>query len=144
MSYQKVIIVGNVGKEPEMRYTPTGQAVTAFSVAVNESYTNKGGEKVKRTIWFRASAWGKLAEVCNVYVKKGMLVLVEGKMAADPDTGGPKIWTKTDGSSGASFEITAMTVQFLGSKQHSEGSIVEAAQDAGGQVMPVSDEELPF
>jgi len=144
MSYQKVIIVGNVGKEPEMRHTPTGQAVTAFSVAVNESYTNKGGEKVKRTIWFRASAWGKLAEVCNVYVKKGMLVLVEGKMAADPDTGGPKIWTKSDGTSGSSFEITAMTVQFLSSKQHSEGSMVEAAQEAGGQVMPVSDEELPF
>ena len=141
MSYQKVIIVGNVGKEPEMRFTPSGQAITSFSVAVNESYTAKNGEKVKRTIWFRTSAWGKLAEVCNTYVNKGMLVLVEGKMAADPDTGGPKIWKKTDGTSGASFEITALTVQFLGSKQHSEGGQVEAAQEVGGVAI---EEDIPF
>ena len=113
MSYQKIIIVGNLGKDPEMRYTPAGQAVTSFSVAVNEQYTDKSGEKVKKTIWFRVSAWGKQAEVCNEYLKKGSQVLIDGKMSADPSTGGPKIWTKQDKSTGASFEITASTVRFL-------------------------------
>lgn len=141
MSYQKVIIVGNVGKDAEMKYTPSGQAITAFSVAVNESYTAKNGEKVKRTIWFRVSAFGKTAEVCNQYVKKGMEVLIDGKMSFDPATGSPKVWTKQDGTSGSSFELTAMTVQFLGHKS-SEGSMVEAAQEAGGQV--AEEDPIPF
>ncbi len=74
--YHQLIIVGNVGRDPEMRYTPSGQAVTSFSVAANKQYTNAQGETVKETIWFRVSAWGNLAEVCNQYVKKGMKVLI--------------------------------------------------------------------
>ena len=76
--YHTIIIVGNVGKDPEMRYTPSGQAVTSFSVATNRQYTSGNGEQVKETIWFRVSTWGKTAEVCNQYVKKGSKVLVEG------------------------------------------------------------------
>ncbi len=116
MSYQKIVITGNLGRDPEMRYTPSGQAVTSFSVAVNEAYTAANGEKVKRTIWFRVTTWGKQAEVCNQYLKKGSMVLVEGRMTADPATGGPRIWKKQDGTAGASFEITASTVRFLSSR----------------------------
>jgi single-strand DNA-binding protein len=142
MSYQKIIIVGNLGKDPEMRYTPTGQAVTSFSVAVNEQYTDKNGEKVKKTIWFRVSAWGKQAEVCDEYLKKGSQVLIDGKMSADPSTGGPKIWTKQDKSTGASFEITASTVRFL-SKNEAAGTMTESAHELGGQELPPED-DIPF
>ncbi len=91
--YQTIIIAGNVGRDPEMRYTPSGQAVTSFSVATNRQYTNNNAETVKETIWFRVSAWGKQAETCNQYLKKGSKVLVEGRLTADPATGGPRIWT---------------------------------------------------
>ncbi len=70
MSFHTIIITGNLGRDPEMRYTPSGQAVTSFSVAQNDSYTNSNGEKVKRTLWFRVTAWGKQAETCNQYLKK--------------------------------------------------------------------------
>lgn len=118
--YHTIIIVGNVGKDSEMRYTPSGQAVTSFSVATNRQYTAGNGEQVKETIWFRVETWGKLAEICNQYVKKGSKVLVEGRLTADKSTGGPRVWSKQDGTAGASFEVNAQTVRFLGDK--SEGS----------------------
>lgn len=110
--YHTIIIVGNVGKEPEMRYTPSGQAVTSFSVATNKQYTDTGGETVKETIWFRVSAWGKQAEACKQYVKKGMKVLVEGSLTPDKSTGGPRVWGDPPR---ASFEVNASTVRFLSS-----------------------------
>ena len=76
--YHTIIIVGNLGKDPEMRYTPSGQAVTSFPVATNRQYTTGSGEQVKETIWFRISTWGKTAETCNQYLKKGSKVLIEG------------------------------------------------------------------
>jgi len=141
MSYHTTIIVGNLGKDPEMRYTPSGQAVTSFSVAVNDDYTSSNGEKVKRTIWYRVSAWGKQAEICNQYVKKGSKVLVEGRLTADPATGGPRIWTGQDGSARASFEISAQTVRFLSSRGDGAAAEVQAdaaPDDAGG------DPNIPF
>ncbi|MBU4352898.1 MAG: single-stranded DNA-binding protein [Nanoarchaeota archaeon] len=141
MSYHTTIIVGNLGKDPEMRYTPSGQAVTSFSVAVNDDYTSNNGEKVKRTIWYRVSAWGKQAEICNQYVKKGSKVLVEGRLTADPATGGPRIWTGQDGSARASFEISAQTVRFLSSRGDGAAAEVQAdaaPDDAGG------DPNIPF
>ena len=84
------IIVGNLGRNPEMRYTPEGQPVTDFSVAVNRQYTNKAGETIKDVVWFRVSSWGKQAEVVNQYLKKGSKVLVEGRLVYDPATGGPR------------------------------------------------------
>ncbi len=108
--YHTIIIAGNVGRDPEMRYTPEGKAVTSFSVAVSDGF----GEK-KHTIWFRVSAWEKTAEVVSQYLHKGSRVLVEGRLQADSN-GGPRIWTRQDGTSGASFEITANTVRFLSSK----------------------------
>jgi single-strand DNA-binding protein len=143
MSYQKIIIAGNLGRDPEMRYTPSGQAVTSFSVAVNESYTSANGEKVKRTIWFRVTAWGKQAEICNQYLKKGQQVLVDGRMSADPNTGGPKVWTKQDGTAGASFEITAATVRFLSSRADIEGGPVAGGGGMDMAELPPED-DIPF
>ncbi|GAB4465201.1 MAG: single-stranded DNA-binding protein [Anaerolineales bacterium] len=140
--YHTLIIVGNVGKDPEMRYTPSGQAVTSFSVASNRQYTAGNGEQIKETIWFRVTTWGKQAEICNQYVKKGMKVLVEGRLTPDKATGGPRVWTKQDGSAGASFEVTATTVRFLSSR--GEGS--EAPIQSGGfemTEMPPED-DIPF
>jgi single-strand DNA-binding protein len=118
--YHALIIVGNVGKDAEMRYTPSGQAVTSFSVATNRSYTTGGGEQVKETIWFRVTAWGKQAEICNQYVKKGMKVLVEGMLSPDKTTGGPRIWNKNDGTPASSFEVNASTVRFLSGGERGE------------------------
>jgi single-strand DNA-binding protein len=115
MSFHTVIIVGNLGRNPEMRYTPSGQPVTSFNVASSRSYNNTAGEKVEETIWFKVTAWGKLAETCNQYLNKGSKVLVEGRLTPDKN-GGPRIWQKKDGTSGASFEISASTVRFLSSK----------------------------
>jgi len=143
MSFHTTILVGNLGRDPEMRYTPSGQAVTSFSVAVSESYTSANGEKVKRTIWFRVSAWGKQAETCNQYLKKGSKVLVEGRISADPNTGGPKIWTRQDGTSGSSFEITAVTVRFLSTRGDNEGGPVSGGGGMEMAELPPED-DIPF
>jgi single-strand DNA-binding protein len=142
--YQTIIIAGNVGRDPEMRYTPSGQAVTSFSVATNRQYTNNNGETVKETIWFRISAWGKTGETCNQYLKKGSKVLVEGRLTADPATGGPRVWTGQDGSTRASFEISAQTVRFLSSRSDTDSSgasIAPAVEEAGA---PAENEDIPF
>ncbi len=118
--YQKITIIGNLGRDPEMRYTPGGQAVTSLNVATSHQYTKTDGERVKETTWFKISIWGKQAESCNQYLRKGSKVLVEGRMTADKATGGPRIWKGQDGSPRASFEITAQTVRFLSSKSESQ------------------------
>jgi len=142
--YQTMIIVGNVGRDPEMRYTPSGQAVTSFSVATNRQYTNNNGETVKETIWFRISAWGKQAETCNQYVKKGSKVLVEGRLTADPATGGPRIWTGQDGAPRASFEVSAGTVRFLSPRSETEGGGMGSAPAMDEAGAPSDNEDIPF
>lgn len=139
MSYHTLIIVGYIGKDPEMRYTPAGQAVTNFSIAANRQYTSSGGEQVKETIWFRVSVWGKTAENCNQYLHKGSLVLVEGRLVCDPKTGSPRLYTRQDGSPGTAFEMSANTVRFLSG--HEEESAVENT-DNGPDHQP--EEERPF
>jgi single-strand DNA-binding protein len=140
--YSTVIIVGNVGRDPEMRYTPSGQAVTSFSVATNRGYTNNNGENVKETTWFRVSAWGKQAETCNQYLRKGSKVLVEGRLTCDPATGGPRIWKAQDGSSRASFEVSAGTVRFLSSRNETEGAALSGGEDGG--FTDQAEDEIPF
>jgi single-strand DNA-binding protein len=140
--YHTIIIVGNVGKDPEMRYTPSGQAVTSFSVATNRQYTASSGEQVKETIWFRISAWGKQAEVCNQYLRKGSKVLIEGRLTPDKNTGGPRVWTKQDGSAGASFEVTASTVRFLSSRNEA-GEMAPTGGEMGMAELPPED-DIPF
>ena len=139
MSHQKSEIIGRLGADPEMRYTPSGQPVANFPVATNRKYKNAAGETVKETTWFKVSAWGKLAEACNSYLHKGSQVYVEGRLVADPATGNPRIWSRQDGSPAASFEIHADTVDFLDSKNgdgNGNGSPAEGA--------PADEGEIPF
>ncbi len=139
--YHTLILVGNVGKDPDMRYTPTGQPVTSFSVATNRQYTANNGEKVKETIWFRVTTWGKQAEVCNQYVKKGSKVLVEGRLTVDPATGGPRVWTPEGGSPRASFEVTANTVQFLSPRTEGDGG---GGDSGSGSFVGAPEDDIPF
>jgi single-strand DNA-binding protein len=136
--YHTVIIVGNLGRDPEMRYTPSGQAVTNFSVATNRQYTASSGESVKETTWFRISAWGKQAEICNQYLRKGSKVLVEGRLVPDPATGGPRTWQRQDGTTAASFELSASTVRFLSTREETEMMAASYGDEAD------SDDDIPF
>jgi single-strand DNA-binding protein len=141
--YHTLVLVGNVGRDPEMRYTPSGQPVTSFSVATNRQYTANSGETVKETIWFRVTTWGKTAEVCNQYVKKGSKVLVEGRLTPDATTGGPRVWTAQDGTPRASFEVTANTVRFLSSRGEGEGPN-PGGGDMGGSFVGAPEDDIPF
>lgn len=145
MSYQKIIIAGNLGRDPEMRYTPAGQAVTNFSVATNRQYTNSNGEKIKETVWFRVSAWGRQAETVNQFLKTGSSVLVEGRLTPDKNTGGPRIWQRQDGSSAASYEMTAERVVFLSGRGEGASGGAEGYQGAPAEPEGVAaEDEIPF
>ena len=138
--FQRIIIVGNLGRDPEMRYLPSGTPVTNFSVATNRTYTNANGERVQETVWFRVAAWGKQAETVNQYLHKGSRVLVEGRLVPDPATGGPRIWTRQDGTPAASFEINASTVRFLSGR----GDAGDAHEGAPVDDLPAEEDEIPF
>ena len=137
-AYERYEIMGHVGRDAEMRYTPSGQAVTSFSVAVTDQYKSASGETVKNTKWIRVSAWGKLADVCNQYVKKGMAVFVAGKLRGDKN-GNPTIYTNATGQAASSFEMTAQEVKFL---SRSEGGQEHEAQHVGGELPP--EDDIPF
>jgi single-strand DNA-binding protein len=141
--YHTIIVVGNLGKDPEMRYTPSGQAVTTLSVATNRQYTGSDGQPVKETIWFRVSVWGKQAETCNQYLRKGSKLLVEGRLVPDASTGGPRIWNRQDGTPAASFEISANTVRFLSSRTEGDEGGYAAGEFGAGQVSE-GDDHIPF
>jgi len=109
-SFQQTIIIGNVGRDPEMRYTQGGAAVCSFSVAVTESWTDKkSNEKREKTNWYRVTAWLALAEVCNQYVHKGMQIMVSGNVEASA-------YLNKAGEPTASLELTARDIQFLGGR----------------------------
>ena len=140
--FQKVVIVGNLGTDPEMRYTPSGQAVTNFSVATNRRWSDSQGNQQEETVWFRVSVWGRMAEVCNQYLAKGRQVLVEGTLRPDPETGGPRIWTDQNGQPRASFELTGREVKFLGTRGDSGGDF---GGDSGPDEAPgLTEDEIPF
>ena len=127
--YQYTIIIGNVGREPEMRYTQSGVAVCDFSVAVSRRWTDRtSNEQREKTTWFKVSAWRGLAETANQYVHKGMQIMVTGEVEASAYTG-------QDGTPRASLEITARDIQFLG--RRGEGG------EEGG-TYPSEPEDLPF
>lgn len=140
--YQKIIIIGNLGRDPEMRYTPDGRPVTNLSVATNRRWTNQDGSQGEETVWFRVSVWGGQAEPCNQYLAKGRQVFIEGTLSPDPNTGGPKIWTRQDGTAGANFEVRAYTVKFLGGR----GEQVAAMPSAEAEEPPgtMEAEDIPF
>jgi single-strand DNA-binding protein len=137
--YQRIVIVGRLGRDPEMRFTPSGKAVTSFSVATDNTHM-VDGKSVKETTWFRVTTWDKQAETCNNFLQKGKLVLVEGRLSTDPKTGGPHMWTSQDGTTRASFEISASTVRFLSPRN--EGSAGGAAPEDDMDNAPA--EDIPF
>jgi single-strand DNA-binding protein len=126
-SLSKVILVGNLGSDPEMRYTPNGKAVTSFRMATNRRYTTAGGESREETDWFRISVWGKQAEQCNQFLSKGKQVYVEGRLHA-------RNWEGQDGQTRTSLEVAADRVLFLGRR-------AEASLPEEGELEP---EDLPF
>jgi single-strand DNA-binding protein len=142
--YQKITIVGNLGRDPEMRYTPQGTPVTNFSVATTYKWTSADGTPIEETTWFRVSAWGRMAEVCNEYLSKGRQVLVEGRLRPDPQTGGPRLWTRQDGTAGASFEVHANTVKFLGGRGEVVGAEPGVTLEEPPPGVEEGEEELPF
>lgn len=137
--YQKIEIIGHLGRDPELRYTPSGEPVTTFSVATGRKFT-RGGQQVNETVWFRVSTWGKTAEACNQYLHKGSLVFVEGRLSADEKTGSPRIWRDRDGAARTNFEIVASTVRFLSRKD--DAANVPTAELTDEQAE--DEEHIPF
>jgi len=142
--YQHLTIIGNLGRDPEMRYTPSGTPVTNLNVATNRVYKDANGQQVKETTWFRVSVFGKTAENCAQYLQKGRMVLVEGRLTPDKSTGGPRIWDKQDGTKGASFEMFATNVKFMPSGQRAEGGPPVTDEEIAGAPETMGDEEIPF
>jgi single-strand DNA-binding protein len=141
--YQKIIVVGHLGGDPEMRYLPDGTAVTNFSMATSRRWTDKqSGQPTEETTWFRVSVFGRQAESVNQYLAKGRQALVEGRMRPDPATGGPRLWTGQDGTTRASYEITADTVRFIGSREEGGAPSSGGGYSSGGPVQ--EEDDIPF
>lgn len=143
MSVNKAILVGRLGRDPETRYTSGGQAVCNFTVATDETYKDRAGERQKRTEWHRIVVWGKLAEICQQYLKKGSLVFLEGRIQT-------RQWDDRDGNKRTTTEIVASGMRMLGPKAVPGEAPVAAAEEAapesaeGGPAPEVSDEDIPF
>ncbi len=134
--FSKTIIVGHLGRDPELRYTSGGQPVCSFSVATSRSWTDQSGQPQEKTTWFRVTAWGKLGELCNQYLTKGRLVLVEGEVDASA-------WSAQTGEPRASLELTARNVRFLGGKD--SGGAPMGGRMGGDMGAPqIDEEEIPF
>jgi single-strand DNA-binding protein len=139
MSLSKTMIIGKLGADPELKYTPSGAAVCNFSVATDESYTDKSGTKQEKTEWHRIVVWGKLAELCNQYLSKGKQAYIEGKNST-------RSWDDKDGNKRYTTEINAHSVQFLSPK--SEGATT-GSNDSPAANTPVADSayaasDIPF
>ena len=145
--YQRLIIVGNLGNDPELRYTPSGQAVTNLSVATNRKWTGNDGQTHEETVWFRVSVWGKQAEICNQYLSKGRQILCEGRLTPDRENGGPRVWQAQDGKWRASYEMMADIVRFLGGRGvGGNGSSYGGASDSSPMINDpgIMEDEIPF
>jgi single-strand DNA-binding protein len=140
MGVNKVILVGNVGKDPEVRHLDSGVAVTTFSLATSETYKNKEGQKVTNTEWHNVVLWRGLAEIAEKYVKKGNPLYIEGKIRT-------RSWDDKDGNKRYTTEIVADVMQMLGSKQSSEdaaASTPESTNSVDIDKMPAEEDDLPF
>ena len=126
--YQQTTIVGNLGQNPEMRFTPSGVPVTNFTVAVNERWNTEDGPQ-ERTTWYRVTCWRRLAETTNQYLKKGRQVMVVGRVEASA-------WKDKDGEARATLELTARDVKFLGT--NGDGPADQTESD------PAEEEAIPF
>ena len=137
--YQSTTIIGNLGRDPEMKYLPDGTAITNVSVAVSDGYGDK-----KYTQWYRVSVFGKSAEACNQYLSKGKKCLVVGSLQADPQTGSPRVFSRKDGSSGAAFEIRAREVKFLSGRDEDGGNAPQAQPQTAQKAAPIEEDDIPF
>ena len=138
----KIIVIGHLGRDPEMRYTPNGQAVTSFSVASSRRYTTSAGEQREETEWFNVSAWGKLGETCNQYLTKGRQVYVEGRLSS-------RTYEARDGQTRVALDVSLTDVQFLGGRGgDTDAAPATAPYEAGGMADQGSDfdavDDLPF
>lgn len=136
MSLNKMLIIGNLGSDPEMRYTPNGNPVTSFSIATNRSYKTSDDEKKEETEWFSVSTWNQLAESCNQYLVKGKRVYVEGRLKSTT-------WTGQDGQTRFRNKITANTVVFLDNAA-SNNDAEPVAAGAGAAPEGQEGENLPW
>ena len=137
----KIIVIGNLGRDPEMRYTPNGQSVTSFSIASNRRYTTASGEQREETEWFNVNAWGRLAETCNQYLTKGQQVYVEGRLTS-------RTYQGRDGDTRVSLDINLTEMQMLGRRgdnMNEGGSPYGSGSGMSGGGDPYDDvDDLPF
>ncbi|KUK14649.1 MAG: single-stranded DNA-binding protein [Synergistetes bacterium] len=136
--YNKVILLGNLARDPELSYTPSGQAVAKFTIAVNRSYTNRDGALVDEVDFIPIVVWGKQAENCSQYLTKGRAVLVEGRLRV-------RSYETQDGQRRRAFEVVALRVQFLGGTPRMEEEDIPSLRDE--EDFPPFDEEedeIPF
>ena len=135
--YSRTIVIGHLGKDPEMRYTPSGVPVTSFNVATTRKWSDANGNPQEKTTWFRVTCWRKLAEQAAQYLTKGRLVLVEGDVEASA-------WTDKEGNPRASLELTATTVRFLGGRGDAGAGGAGAAGATPVEDLPTHEDEIPF
>ena len=128
--FNKIMVIGNLGNDPEMRYTANGNPVTSFNIATNRSYTGSDGERVTETEWFRVSAWRQLAELCNQFLAKGRLAYVEGRLRSN------KWESPADGQTRCSHEITADKVLFLDRTPSAESASNMTSPEEGAENLP--------
>ncbi|HEX2485248.1 MAG TPA: single-stranded DNA-binding protein [Myxococcota bacterium] len=142
-SVNKVILVGNLGRDPEIRYTPSGQAVANFTLATSENFTNREGKREERTEWHRIVVWGKTAELCTQYLAKGRSVYIEGRLQT-------REWEDKEGQKRRTTEVVAQSVQFLGGPRGAGGGTGGGApRDGGGfgggdESPPPQGDDIPF
>lgn len=140
MGINKVILIGNVGKDPEVRHLDSGIAVTTFPLATSETYKNKEGQKVTNTEWHNVVLWRGLAEVAEKYVKKGNPLYIEGKIRT-------RSWDDKDGNKRYTTEIVADIMQMLGTKQSNENAAASASENTSAvdiENIPEGEDDLPF
>jgi len=133
----KVMVIGHLGKDPEMRYTPSGRPVTTFTVAVSRSWNTADGERRTETEWFNIVAWGNLAEICKQYLYKGQQIYIEGRLQT-------RRWEDKEGQKHTSVEVVANEMMMLGDRRDNSNQSQESEQGED-QSEPVADEdEFPF
>jgi len=123
-SINKVILIGRVGRDPEIKYTPNGNPVAKFSLATDETFKDRSGEQQRRTEWHNIVAWNKLAEICGEYLTKGKQIYIEGSIRS-------RQWEDPSGNKRTGYDIVARTMQMLGSKADSERTASASARTSG-------------
>ena len=134
----KVMIIGHLGRDPEMRYTPSGRPVTTFTIAVSRSWNTADGERRTETEWFNIVAWGNLAEICKQYLYKGQQVYIDGRLQT-------RRWEDKEGQKHTSVEVVANEMMMLGERRDNSSQTQESSEQTDDVATPMADEdEFPF